>query len=236
MQGEDCTICHEPTLSSAVPHPLLGVKCCKPCASYYHHNASLSWPCDRDGSQKWCSWCFDGGEMICCSRCPRVFCLECISNNLPPKYTQKCRQIDCWLCLVCDPSALAPLLCRQKGLSRTGPTAPANKNNTNGRQASRRRTGCISSPVRKRRAGDRSEHRSSPKSRNAREDPVKTDNVQDEEVFEVEAIVDKREIPQKKGLGSQVEYLIKWKVRNTFTLDMSSVPHKHASLSDVLMK
>lgn len=50
-----------------------------------------------DPNDDWCSVCVNGGRLLCCDRCPRVFHLDCytpVIENTPPKEEIWC----CWLC------------------------------------------------------------------------------------------------------------------------------------------
>lgn len=72
-----CTIC-DSHLGSAVTnfkdifiHPLLKVLICRDCFQFYQ---SEDFERDVDGTDKYCRWCGQGGTLVCCTKCAKVFC------------------------------------------------------------------------------------------------------------------------------------------------------------------
>lgn len=71
-----CTVCNK-HIGTAVetadrfPHPLLKVVTCENCYMFY---CSGDFETDKDGSELYCRWCGEGGQVFCCSKCPYVFC------------------------------------------------------------------------------------------------------------------------------------------------------------------
>lgn len=72
-----CTVCNC-HLGSAVAnfsdifiHPLLKVLICKDCFEFYQSSDFIQ---DDDGNENYCRWCAQGGTLVCCTKCPKVFC------------------------------------------------------------------------------------------------------------------------------------------------------------------
>ncbi|XP_066146477.1 uncharacterized protein [Euwallacea fornicatus] len=107
-----CTACNVHLGSSLIGannrfvHPLLKVLICKNC---YHFYTSGEFEKDEDGSELYCRWCGQGGEVLCCSSCEFVFCKRCIKNNFGLKKFKEIRNSDDWNCFRCDPGQLSSL-------------------------------------------------------------------------------------------------------------------------------
>ncbi|KAL2624343.1 hypothetical protein R1flu_008588 [Riccia fluitans] len=88
------------------PNPRLPVAVCRSCTKHY-----LSGPIskDEDGSDSECSWCGEGGRVVCCTRCDKVFCQLCIVRNFGAKELLRIVTDDFWLCFFCNETPLATL-------------------------------------------------------------------------------------------------------------------------------
>ncbi|XP_044254333.1 uncharacterized protein LOC123004887 isoform X2 [Tribolium madens] len=89
--------------SNRFVHPLLKVLICKEC---YHFYTSGEFEKDEDGSELYCRWCGQGGQVLCCSKCEFVFCKRCIRTNFGRKKMFEIRDSDSWECFRCNSSQL----------------------------------------------------------------------------------------------------------------------------------
>ncbi|KAJ7284214.1 hypothetical protein O6H91_02G152900 [Diphasiastrum complanatum] len=106
-----CTVCSKPLSKTKVTrHPLLRVCVCDCCKQSYKE---VVFKKDEDGFEGACRWCGNGGDLVCCEQCDKVFCQECITKNFGEGELLRILDTDGdWLCFVCDPTILKPFLHR----------------------------------------------------------------------------------------------------------------------------
>lgn len=93
-------------LSRVKIHPLLRTLVCQTCHIFYN---SGEFEKGDDGSELYCRWCGQGGQVFCCSDCPHVFCAKCIKRNFGQSKILEIKCVDDWKCFKCNPECLKHL-------------------------------------------------------------------------------------------------------------------------------
>lgn len=58
--------------------------------------------------EEFCRWCGDGGDLICCDFCEKVYCQKCVKRNMGPEFLKILldAEEEKWKCFVCDSSQI----------------------------------------------------------------------------------------------------------------------------------
>ena len=58
--------------------------------------------------EEFCKWCGDGGDLICCDFCEKVYCQRCVKRNMGENFLKILLEADDekWKCFCCDPSQI----------------------------------------------------------------------------------------------------------------------------------
>jgi len=103
-----CTACGEQVnhhvKNNITRHPKLGVPFCRKCRTFYEDEGE--WEKDEQGSESYCRWCANGGELICCDKCTNSYCKRCITRNLGRKMFNQINDSETWNCFLCDPKPI----------------------------------------------------------------------------------------------------------------------------------
>ena len=104
-----CTACGEmlKSKSHVLLHPRLNIIICHKCTHVYKRgNFNIN---PETGSEQFCRWCGDGGSVMGCDHCTRVFCQTCIHRNFGPKEVERINDVEDWSCFLCDDTKIKPL-------------------------------------------------------------------------------------------------------------------------------
>ena len=64
---------------------------------------------DEQGIEEYCTWCADGGKLVCCDFCEKAYCKHCVKRNLGKDFLKVLLDADDemkWKCFCCDPTQL----------------------------------------------------------------------------------------------------------------------------------
>ena len=65
---------------------------------------------DEQGIEEFCTWCGDGGNLVCCDFCEKAFCKHCVKRNLGKAFLKTLLQSSDdvkWKCFNCDRSQIS---------------------------------------------------------------------------------------------------------------------------------
>ena len=120
----DCTACGSdvilrPFKRNMLIHPILKTVICRQCHEFYHSDV---FELDEEGSEIYCVWCGEGGELIYCEKCEKAYCSDCIKRNFGKKKKDQIMMDDNWRCFLCIPGSLkkqhdiSHLVCKYQNL------------------------------------------------------------------------------------------------------------------------
>uniref|UniRef100_A0A7I4EMX7 PHD-type domain-containing protein n=3 Tax=Physcomitrium patens TaxID=3218 RepID=A0A7I4EMX7_PHYPA len=107
--GYYCTAgCGKTDLSAweVMEHPHLGVGICRDCWGFLFSSPFTK---GADGSEEQCRWCGQGGNIVLCDKCDKVFCQKCIMLNYGPVDLSQILNSN-WSCFFCNPQPLCGLV------------------------------------------------------------------------------------------------------------------------------
>ncbi|XP_036446622.1 DNA (cytosine-5)-methyltransferase 3B isoform X1 [Colossoma macropomum] len=87
---------------AATFHPLFEGGLCQACKDIY---LEISYMYDDDGYQSYCTVCCGGREVLLCgnANCCRCFCVDCLDLLVGAGASNSARDLDPWLCYMCQP-------------------------------------------------------------------------------------------------------------------------------------
>ncbi|KAM9445622.1 DNA (cytosine-5)-methyltransferase 3B isoform 1-T1 [Clarias gariepinus] len=97
---EFCVSCGK--TRAATFHPLFEGGLCQACKDVY---LEISYMYDDDGYQSYCTVCCGGREVLLCgnANCCRCFCVDCLDLLVGAGASNSARDLDPWLCYMCQP-------------------------------------------------------------------------------------------------------------------------------------
>uniref|UniRef100_A0AAR2LNI7 DNA (cytosine-5-)-methyltransferase n=1 Tax=Pygocentrus nattereri TaxID=42514 RepID=A0AAR2LNI7_PYGNA len=98
--SEFCLSCGK--TRAATFHPLFEGGLCQACKDIY---LEISYMYDDDGYQSYCTVCCGGREVLLCgnANCCRCFCVDCLDLLVGAGASNSARDLDPWLCYMCQP-------------------------------------------------------------------------------------------------------------------------------------
>merc|ERR1712048_820871 len=87
----------------------LGCLVCKKCQKFVNTSTFTR---DEMGIEEYCTWCGDGGKLVCCDFCEKAYCKHCVKRNLGKDFLKVLLDADesmKWKCFVCDTTQLESL-------------------------------------------------------------------------------------------------------------------------------
>ncbi|XP_057313875.1 transcriptional regulator ATRX-like isoform X2 [Hydractinia symbiolongicarpus] len=100
-----CTACNKKLSTKKkkiCKHPKLSVLLCKKCLKFINSNEFTR---DEMGVEEYCTWCGDGGNLVCCDFCEKAYCKHCVKRNLGKEFLKALLEADDdvkWKCFSCD--------------------------------------------------------------------------------------------------------------------------------------
>ncbi|KAG0626550.1 hypothetical protein M758_2G134500 [Ceratodon purpureus] len=84
-------------------HPSLDVGICRKCKTFLFSGPFNK---DADGHEDECRWCGQGGDVLCCETCDKVFCCQCIKRNFGDEECGRIAESTDWKCFFCNKQPL----------------------------------------------------------------------------------------------------------------------------------
>ncbi|MCO5556932.1 hypothetical protein L7F22_010487 [Adiantum nelumboides] len=99
-----CTMCGKQlNCDQVLKHPLFDVVVCMPCRQFYQSGPISK---DTSGRDNECSWCANGGDVVLCDGCDKVFCGRCIERNFGEEELERILDREEWRCYCCNDEPL----------------------------------------------------------------------------------------------------------------------------------